>query len=146
MPPKRRNEQRRKSTKHQKTNRQRSLELEKIKPVKSAGQLKRQKIKASHLQNFHSHLRKQDPEYQHYLDQVEPSLRATKETVKEWTALNPDAPIISIILPTYNTHAEHLEQCINSIRNQYYPFWELCSDDCSTETHVKEILERHKRR
>ena len=149
-PAKRRNEQRRKGINTTKDEiRQRSLELlsgKKIKPVKSAGQLKRQKIKASHLQSFDSHLRKQDPEYQHYLDQIEPSLRASKEKVKEWTALNPDAPIISIILPTYNTHAEHLEQCINSIRNQYYPFWELCiCDDCSTETHVKEILERHKK-
>ena len=149
-PAKRRNEQRRKGINTTKDEiRQRSLELLSGKKNQACQQCRSKKTtkdQSVSLTEFSFTPAKARPEYQHYLDQVEPSLRATKETVKEWTALNPDAPIISIILPTYNTRAEHLEQCINSIRNQYYPFWELCiCDDCSTETHVKEILERYKK-
>ena len=55
--------------------------------------------------------------------------------------MNPDAPTISILIPTYNTNPDHLRACLDSIRAQSYSQWELCiCDDCSSQNHVREIL------
>ena len=50
-------------------------------------------------------------------------------------------PTISIIVPVFNTDRRFLEICIDSVRNQVYPYWELCLvDDGSHQSHVREIL------
>ena len=55
--------------------------------------------------------------------------------------LNHDAPLISIVIPTYNTNPDHLRACINSIEDQLYPHWEICiCDDNSSEDIVRSIL------
>ncbi len=55
------------------------------------------------------------------------------------------SPLISIIMPTYNTPREYLIKAIESVINQTYPNWELCiADDASSEIHVKEILKYYK--
>ena len=52
-------------------------------------------------------------------------------------------PLISIVMPTYNTVAEHLERAIQSVQAQIYPHWQLCiADDASPKPHVRAILER----
>jgi len=49
---------------------------------------------------------------------------------------------ISILVPVYNTAAEHLRAAIESVRAQCYSHWELCiADDGSTKEHVRRILE-----
>ncbi len=51
-------------------------------------------------------------------------------------------PLISIILPVYNTPVKFLEQAVESVFNQAYDHWELCiSDDCSTDKGIREFLE-----
>lgn len=53
--------------------------------------------------------------------------------------------LISIIIPCYNSQ-EYLAECLNSVINQTYPFWEaLCVDDGSTDE-TSEILEEFARR
>ncbi len=50
-------------------------------------------------------------------------------------------PLISVIVPTYNTERTMLAQMLDSVAKQLYPDWELCiADDCSTEPHVAEML------
>ena len=45
-----------------------------------------------------------------------------------------DPPTISILLPCYNTPEQYLAEAVESVRQQTYPYWELCIvDDCSTE-------------
>ncbi|HEV3143879.1 MAG TPA: glycosyltransferase [Gemmataceae bacterium] len=52
-----------------------------------------------------------------------------------------DPPLLSVILPVYNTPEIHLKRAIESVRRQSYPFWELCiADDGSSTKHVAEIL------
>ena len=52
-------------------------------------------------------------------------------------------PLISIILPVFNTKTEWLERAIESVRNQLYPNWELCIvDDGSTAPHVWPLITR----
>ncbi len=53
-------------------------------------------------------------------------------------------PVISILTPVYNVKAEYLTKCIESVRAQHYPFWELCiCDDSSTLPETREILAKY---
>ena len=47
-------------------------------------------------------------------------------------------------MPTYNTPEKWLTYAIESVRKQIYQNWELCiADDCSTEPHVRKILDSY---
>ncbi len=53
-------------------------------------------------------------------------------------------PTISLITPVYNTDPRWLRKCIESVRNQLYPHWELClADDASTQGHVGSMLRQY---
>ena len=53
-------------------------------------------------------------------------------------------PIISIIIPVYNTDTLLLKKCIHSVLYQAYPHWELCLvDDGSQKAHIRQILEEY---
>jgi len=53
-------------------------------------------------------------------------------------------PLISVIVPVYNTDKRWLIRCVESVRGQHYPFWELCiADDASTRPHVAEVLKEY---
>lgn len=53
-----------------------------------------------------------------------------------------ERPVVSILVPTYNTNEAMLRQMLESVTAQLYPQWELCvADDGSTEPHVRRILE-----
>ncbi len=70
--------------------------------------------------------------------------RYNREKVSRHIEAFDHRPIISIILPVYNTEPEHLRQCMNSVMNQYYREWELCiCDDASTATHIREMLDEY---
>ena len=58
----------------------------------------------------------------------------------------PYRPLISVVMPVYNTPEKWLAKAIDSVRRQLYPFWELClADDHSPKGHVREILARYER-
>lgn len=51
-------------------------------------------------------------------------------------------PLISIVLPVYNTEEKWLRKCLNSVSVQSYENWELCiADDCSPAPHIRKVLE-----
>jgi GT2 family glycosyltransferase len=51
-------------------------------------------------------------------------------------------PLISIVMPVFNTPLEFLEKAIRSVQGQLYDKWELCvCDDGSTAPHVRSCLE-----
>lgn len=53
-------------------------------------------------------------------------------------------PLISVVMPVYNSVPSFLDSAIRSVRNQIYPYWELCiADDASTDPRVAEILRGH---
>jgi O-antigen biosynthesis protein len=53
-----------------------------------------------------------------------------------------DPPLISILLPVYNTPIDFLNEAVSSVRTQIYTHWELCIvDDCSTDPSIPEMLE-----
>jgi len=54
-------------------------------------------------------------------------------------------PLISIILPVFNTPERWLRICLDSVVDQLYPHWELCiADDASTVRHCRAILEQYR--
>lgn len=56
----------------------------------------------------------------------------------------PRTPLISIVVPVYNTPASCLSEMIESVLAQVYPHWELCiADDASSAPHVREILDAY---
>jgi glycosyltransferase involved in cell wall biosynthesis len=55
-----------------------------------------------------------------------------------------EPPLISVVMPVYNTPETLLREAIDSVRAQIYDKWELCiADDCSPKPHVREILEAY---
>lgn len=54
-----------------------------------------------------------------------------------------EKPLISIVMPVYNTDPGFLREAIHSITAQFYPNWELCiADDASTDPAIRQILEQ----
>ena len=71
---------------------------------------------------------------QTFKSEVKPRMLQALSEMKE-------QPLISILVPTFNTHKTMLRQMLESVKGQIYPNWELCiADDCSTQSHVKRIL------
>lgn len=60
---------------------------------------------------------------------------------EKWTR----KPLISVLMPVYNTPEKWLREALDSVLNQAYPFWELCiADDASTLPHVRRVLEEYR--
>ncbi|MBV9075889.1 MAG: glycosyltransferase [Methylobacteriaceae bacterium] len=60
------------------------------------------------------------------------------DLMAEWR----DPPLISVVMPVYNTPPRELEAAIRSVESQLYPRWELCiADDASPDPAVRPVLE-----
>lgn len=56
----------------------------------------------------------------------------------------PYCPLVSVIMPVYNTPERFLCAAIESVRSQIYTNWELCiADDASTDSHIRTVLDRY---
>jgi glycosyltransferase involved in cell wall biosynthesis len=56
-----------------------------------------------------------------------------------------DPPLISVVLPVYETPEVYLRAAIDSVRAQLYPHWQLCiADDASRAAHVRAVLEHYR--
>lgn len=56
-------------------------------------------------------------------------------------------PLISVVMPVYNTPDIYLRACIDSVLNQSYPYFELCiADDKSTKSHVQKTLQEYEKK
>ena len=57
------------------------------------------------------------------------------------------SPLISVLLPVYNSNLKWLRRAILSVQKQLYPCWELCIvDDASTDRKIWPFLQRCARR
>lgn len=55
-----------------------------------------------------------------------------------------ERPLISVLLPVYDTPEDYLRRAIESVRSQIYDNWELCiADDASHDPAVREVLEEY---
>lgn len=66
------------------------------------------------------------------------------QQMRQLSKILPYQPLISIVVPVYNTPADFLKEAIDSVRAQIYPHWELCiADDASTQPHIRLTLEEY---
>lgn len=67
-----------------------------------------------------------------------------RPAIDEALAQMVEKPLISIIVPTYNTPKPILLQMLDSVRGQLYPHWELCiADDGSSASGVRKLLKEY---
>ncbi len=61
--------------------------------------------------------------------------------IKREIAKMTDSPLVSILMPVYNTPADFLREAIRSVICQTYPHWQLCiADDASTSEATRRVL------
>ncbi len=81
--------------------------------------------------------------YQDYEDNLHSYLPAPEELKQQRGARFHDTPLVSIVVPTYETPKQFLCQMIDSVAAQTYPNWELCIADGSPGTGVEQIIAEH---
>lgn len=81
--------------------------------------------------------------YAQWVERNTPGAEDLARLAAEAAAL-PWRPLISVITPVYNTDAQYLRACIESVRAQVYPEWELClCDDASRRDDTKAVLREY---
>lgn len=81
--------------------------------------------------------------YERWQMQYEPRT-ADYQRISEMIKLLAYQPLISIVVPVYNTPETYLREAIDSVMGQVYSNWELClADDASTEPYIRTILEEY---
>lgn len=98
--------------------------------------------------------------HQHYLMHRRSDPRDYTSWVREHDTLNErdlramgeqalayaDGPLISILLPVYAPPERWLRRCIDSVRRQAYPKWELCiAEDASPSPRTRAVLAEYQR-
>jgi glycosyltransferase involved in cell wall biosynthesis len=73
--------------------------------------------------------------------------RRDRRQIEQHIARFKERPVISVLLPTYNSNLKWLGRAIESVRKQIYPNWELCvADDASTDANVWPAIQKFARR
>jgi glycosyltransferase involved in cell wall biosynthesis len=96
------------------------------------------------LKNLHRRNTHEGTDYSEWVktyDTLDESLRAQ---IRADIDAMVERPLISVILPVYNTPERWLRACLDSVRSQLYGDWELCiADDASTQRHVRRVLQEY---
>ncbi len=81
-------------------------------------------------------------DYQHWIKRYDTMTEADKAALRRRMQSLAWRPLISVIMPVYNTPEALLRKAIESVREQINDHWEMCiADDCSTAAHVREMLD-----
>nr|NNM89685.1 glycosyltransferase [Bacilli bacterium] len=81
--------------------------------------------------------------YDAFVRQEEAKYLADIDALREPIATWEDRPLVSVIMPTYNSKASWLEEAVASLQAQIYPYFELViTDDHSTKEETIEALTR----
>jgi len=100
------------------------------------------------------YFKKRTSEEPHFFKRLEKSLRkklkksyknyATNIATFDRTSELKLNPLISVLMPCFNSNVEYLEKAINSVSCQEYTNWELCiADDASSDANVIEVIKRY---
>lgn len=85
--------------------------------------------------------------YQRWIESYEALTNADRAAIAAHIQSLRDPPLISVVVPVYNTDEGHLRSMLDSVLAQLYPKWELCiADDASTAPHVRRVLEEYAKR
>jgi GT2 family glycosyltransferase len=84
-------------------------------------------------------------EYANWIKQYDTITDDDRGAIKEAIGRLVDPPLISVVMPVYETPERYLRAAIDSVRTQLYPNWELCvADDASKSPHVRRVLEQYR--
>lgn len=80
--------------------------------------------------------------YQEWIEKSEKLTNDDRIAIRRHLEALAYQPLISIVVPVYNTDEDALRAMVGSIQRQLYPHWELClADDASPSPHVVQVLE-----
>lgn len=84
------------------------------------------------------------PTYQTWIEKYDTPTAAHDHALKARVEQLAERPLISVIMPVYNTPPILLRATIESVRDQIYDRWELCiADDRSTDPQVGRLLREY---
>lgn len=84
-------------------------------------------------------------EYVHWIKKFGTLTQGDRVAIRQHIDRLAYKPLISLIMPVYNTPEKWLRRAIESVRSQLYPNWELCiADDASSRPDVRQILEDYR--
>jgi len=84
-----------------------------------------------------------DKQYKKWLDNNHPDFISIAKIRRDLKNLKYQ-PLISVVVPTYNTDHKFLKECIESVLAQVYENWELCIvDDASSDGKVREVIKQY---
>lgn len=82
-----------------------------------------------------------DERYHAWIDRFDSFDDTKRSEVRKLIEALPRKPLISIVVPTYNSDEKLLREMIASVTAQLYSHWELCiADDASPDPHVARVL------
>ncbi len=84
--------------------------------------------------------RKTDSNYSDYNEKRKTEVATVEELEWQRTHQFKDSPVISILMPAYNTPSQSLKQTLLSVKEQTYSKWELCVSD-GGDISVKHIID-----
>lgn len=80
--------------------------------------------------------------YARWLHLYDPASPAALQELRAAVAALPSPPLISVLMPVYNTPVEWLRRAVESVQAQVYENWELCiANDASPAPHVRPMLD-----
>ncbi|MDD2676563.1 MAG: glycosyltransferase [Methylacidiphilaceae bacterium] len=94
--------------------------------------------------------RRQEPKWEAYANWVaayQTLDAADREAIQREIDHFPRRPLLSVVMPVFNSPKKWLQRAIDSVQEQLYSEWELCiADDGSTAAHIRPLLEENRER
>ena len=88
-----------------------------------------------------------DASYRRWIEAYDRLTDEDRGRIREDIERLPRKPLISVLMPTYNTPELWLRKAVESVLSQLYPYLELCiADDASTDERTKRTLETYRTR
>ncbi|MHA1279822.1 MAG: glycosyltransferase family 2 protein, partial [Candidatus Helarchaeota archaeon] len=82
--------------------------------------------------------------YYAWIDQFDTLTSNDKELIETQIEAFKCKPLISILMPVYNTPEQFLREALDSLLVQYYTNWECCiADDASSNPNINKILDSY---
>ena len=73
--------------------------------------------------------------------------RCDRDLIADVVAIMPRTPLVSVLVPVFETPEAYLRAALDSVLDQLYPHWELCiADDCSRGPDVARVLREYEQR
>lgn len=96
------------------------------------------------LEKTHSLEGRRELTYEDWITSYDTLSEADLAAIARRMEAMPSQPKISIAMPVYNTPIQLLRDCIDSVRAQIYPNWELCiANDKSPDPEVRRVLNEY---